>query len=164
MTLRPGVQLFMASASAFTLDRITKAWAEQALELQVPRSVVGDALQLTLGYNTGIAFGVFADGDWLLLLISGVAILALTLWSIKTVRMGSHPSPAWALGLILGGAIANFIDRVPDARVTDFLDAGIGTSRWPTFNFADSAIVVGVAALLLTSVIGTRSPTREQIA
>ena len=164
MTVTPGVQLFVAGAAAFALDRATKVWAEHALLPHAPQAVVGDTFRLTLGYNTGVAFGVFADGGWLLLLVTGAVILGLTFWLIRTARAGSYPSPAWALGLILGGAIANFVDRVSDGRVTDFLDAGIGTSRWPAFNLADSAIVLGVGVLLLISVLGDRSPATEHTA
>jgi signal peptidase II len=57
----------------------------------------------------------------------------------------------------LGGAIANFADRLIDGRVTDFLDVGVGAARWPTFNLADSFIIVGMAWLLLIS-YGQRRP------
>ena len=55
----------------------------------------------------------------------------------------------WPLGLILGGAIGNFVDRLPDGLVTDFLDFGVGTLRWPTFNLADTFLILGVALVAL---------------
>jgi len=74
------------------------------------------------------------------------------IWLVSTLRSGELPPTAAApIGLILGGAIANFADRLPDGRVTDFLDAGFGTTRFPTFNAADTFIVLGVALLLLVS-------------
>ena len=63
--------------------------------------------------------------------------------------------------MILGGAIANFVDRLSDGRVTDFLDFGLGAARWPTFNLADSFIIVG-AALLLWSILSIKPLDQEQ--
>jgi signal peptidase II len=82
--------------------------------------------------------------------VSGIIIAGLGAWVMHALRAGRlAPAASWPIGLILGGAIANFGDRLPDGRVTDFLDVGVGATRWPTFNLADSFIVLGVAALAL---------------
>lgn len=75
----------------------------------------------------------------------------LLLWLVRTARAKALPPAAWSAGLVLGGALANAVDRWPDGRVTDFLDVGLGAARWPAFNLADAAIVVGDALLTLTA-------------
>ena len=135
---------------ALVLDGLTKTWAEQALVLYQPVPVIGEIFRLTLGYNSGVAFGLFAQGGILPLVVTGVVIVGLVVWLVSALRGGEFPPVAGLpIGLILGGAIANFADRLPDGRVTDFLDVGVGASRWPTFNLADSFIVLGVVFLML---------------
>ena len=132
------------------LDGLTKTWAEEALVLYQPVPVIGETFRLTLGYNSGVAFGLFANGGILPLVVTGVVIVGLVVWLASALRGGEFPPAAGLpIGLILGGAIANFADRLPDGRVTDFLDLGLGASRWPTFNLADSFIVLGVSLLML---------------
>lgn len=139
---------------ALLVDSITKVWAEQVLRPHEPMPVLGEFFRLTLSYNTGVAFGLFANGGRWPLIITGFIIAGLVIFFLKGLLAGELPRlAAWPIGLILGGAIANFVDRLPDGQVTDFLDVGLGAARWPTFNLADSFIVVGVAILLWTSLI-----------
>lgn len=150
---------------ALALDALSKMWAEQALRQHQPVPVLGEFFRLTLGYNTGVAFGMFANGGSGPLIITGVVIAGLVVWFSRSLQNGQFPQPAgWPIGLILGGAIANFVDRFGDGHVTDFLDVGLGTSRWPTFNLADSFILVGIGWLLLIgySSGGDRSSTQTQ--
>lgn len=136
---------------ALVLDGLTKRWAEQALMFRIPRAVWGQYFQLTLDYNTGVAFGLLANGGEWLLALTSLLIGGLVIWLGNALRTGQLPAvAAWPAGMILGGAIANFVDRLADSRVTDFLDVGIGSSRFPTFNIADSCIVVGVGFLMVT--------------
>jgi signal peptidase II len=143
------LRLVVAMLIAVALDVVTKFRAEQVLSYQVPVPVIGQYVQLTLGYNTGVAFGLLANsGAWLLALTS-LIIAGLMVWLLISLRTGQLPAPAaWPAGMILGGAIANLVDRAVDGRVTDFLDVGLGALRWPTFNLADSCIMVSVAWLL----------------
>jgi signal peptidase II len=135
------------------LDWLTKSWAERALRLHEPVPLLGEFFQLTLSYNTGAAFGVFAGSGLFLLLVSGV-IIAVLLVSLARILRSEAPVPTlWPVGLMLGGAIANFLDRLPDGRVTDFLDVGLGALRWPTFKLADSFIVLGTTALMLVYLV-----------
>lgn len=144
------VQLLLAMLIAFGLDWLTKAWAEQTLELYQPVPVIGELFRFTLGYNTGVAFGLFANGGSWPLVVTGLVIFGLLIWFVRALRLQQLPAvAAWPIGLLLGGAVANFGDRFPDGRVTDFLDAGIGATRWPTFNLADSFILIGLGLLLL---------------
>ena len=145
------------------VDWLTKSWAERTLPLNVPTPVIGQFLRLTLGYNTGVAFGMFANGGIGPLLVTGLIIVGLAVWFVHALRASEIPPvAAWPIGLILGGAIANFVDRFSDGRVTDFLDVGLNAARWPTFNLADSFIVVGVAVLLWISLMSRHLGTDQQ--
>lgn len=130
-------------------DLLTKRWAERTLTPFEPVLVLGDTLRWTLGYNTGVAFGVFDNGGPLVLLLTSLVIIGLVIWLGSLLRGGAFPLMAWPAVVILGGALANLIDRFPDGRVTDFVDVGIGAARWPTFNLADSWISVGMLVLFL---------------
>lgn len=145
-------KLLLALVVVFVLDGITKIWAEQTLELYEPVPVWGEYFRFTLGYNTGVAFGLFANGGIWPLVVTGIIIVLITFWFVKGLLSGHFSGyTAWPIGLLLGGAIGNFVDRLIDGRVTDFLDVGIGSARWPTFNLADSFILIGVGILMLLS-------------
>ncbi len=146
------LSLLLMMLLALLTDGASKTWAEQRLDLYQPMPVLGDLFRLTLGYNTGVAFGMFANGGVGPLVLTGIIIVGMVIWLVSTLRSGELPHTAAApIGLILGGAIANFADRLPDGRVTDFLDAGFGSTRFPTFNLADTFIVIGVIFILWLS-------------
>lgn len=151
---------FIALLVALSVDGVSKVWAERALIPHQPVPVIGELFRFTLGYNTGVAFGMFADGGPWPLIITGIVILGLIIWFVMTALRGQVPPLAgWGIGLLIGGAIGNFVDRYLDARVTDFLDVGIGAARWPTFNLADSFILIGLALLLLMEIRGSPKKT-----
>lgn len=153
-------RLLLAFIIAFSLDAMTKTWAEQTLTLYQPMPVLGELLRFTLGFNTGITFGLFANSGFAPLIVTGVIIFGMIIWILLAVHRGEFSGTAvYLLGLILGGAIGNFVDRLPDMRVTDFLDMGIGTVRWYTFNVADIFIVFGALFLLLVTL--TEKPQLE---
>lgn len=135
------------------LDGMTKVWAERALGLSTPLPLAGNLFRLTLGYNTGVAFGALTNAGPGVLVLTGVIILGMLAVLGRELRAGTaRPRTTWPLGLVLGGALANFADRLPDGRVTDFLDIGLGTTRWPSFNLADAAITLGVGILVCISI------------
>jgi len=143
-------RLFSALLFALILDGLTKFWAERSLDLYQPVPIAGDLFRFTLGHNTGVAFGLFANGGLWPLVLTGVIIMMLLLWFARALYSGQFSTwAAWPIGLLLGGAIGNFADRLLDGKVTDFLDVGIGPARWPTFNLADSFILLGVGLLML---------------
>ncbi len=153
----PVIQAGAALALAWSVDAVSKAWAERALNFGQPVPITGQYLRLTLNYNTGVAFGLFANGGPWPAVLTGVIIFGMVIWLAKLLRSGElPPQTAWPVGLFLGGAVANFADRLPDGRVTDFLDVGVNAARWPTFNLADSFIVLGVAALVLMTLTEQR--------
>lgn len=141
----PTARLFWWSLGLIVLtDVVTKALAHSLLVRHRSLSLFGDALQLTLAYNPGAAFGLHLGSysRWIFLIIAAVALVVL--WRMyRDTSAGDRPR-ALALGLISGGALANLLNRVWSARgVVDFIDIGIGELRWPTFNVADIAISVG---------------------
>ncbi len=150
--MKPIYRALVPLLIVLSLDWMTKTWVEQILIPFQPVPLAGQFFRLTLGYNTGVAFGMFANGGVGPLVVTGLIIVGLVIWLVSTLHSGELPHTAAApIGLILGGAIANFADRLPDGRVTDFLDAGFGSTRFPTFNLADTFIVIGVIFILWLS-------------
>jgi signal peptidase II len=145
-------RLFWGTAAAVVaVDFVTKLIAEALLARRLPLRVVGDFIQLRLVYNEGAAFGLHL-GDNSRWIFFGLAIIALFVLGslVRNTRPGDH-FRLLALALVCGGAVGNLIDRVRSAQgVVDFVDIGIGTWRWPTFNVADSAITIGAIALGLS--------------
>jgi signal peptidase II len=108
---------------------------------------------LTLTYNRGISFGLFNGGAGFNAAVFSIAAAAIVAVLIVWLRRASSPFLAVAIGLIIGGAVGNVIDRLRLGAVVDFLDFHVGALHWPAFNVADSAICIGVAAILLDGFI-----------
>ena len=138
----------MVVGAVVSLDAVTKTWANGSLPLAEPRPVLGDLARLRLGFNSGVAFGLLQDDGGLVTAAGLVASVGLAVWLVRlTLNLAPRPHlVGW--GLVLGGALANLLDRLPDGRVTDLFDLGLGSTRWPTFNLADASIVLGVLLLL----------------
>ena len=147
--------------SMLIADTLAKGWAERSLRHAVPEPVLDTLVQWRLGYNTGIAFGLFATGGPAWLVVSGLIIAGLSAWFIRLLASPSPRVTALALALMLGGALANFLDRWQDGQVTDYLDLGLGGTRWPTFNLADAALTVGASLLVVTALHGERALERS---
>jgi signal peptidase II len=133
------------------LDLVTKLIAVRALPPYLGVPLVGDAFQLRLVYNSGAAFGlnVGDNSRWVFMGLSIAAIVVLVSM-LRATRPGDWLR-LYALAAICAGALGNLIDRVRSARgVVDFLDVGVGTVRWPTFNVADMAVTCGAVALALS--------------
>ena len=144
---------------AFLLDFVAKWVAEQTLTLAHPVPMLGQWARLTLSYNSGVAFSVLAtSGSLLVVGMTGVITAGLLVWSLCQFRRGHLPrAVAWPLGLILGSALGNLVDRLPDWRVTHMVDLGVGAARFATFNLADTCITVGVCWLLLVLLLRPQS-------
>lgn len=133
------------------LDQLTKAWIISGLSLQevgrIP--VLPPILNFSWVENTGVSFGLFGGGEarWGLTIFSIVVSAGLAWWALKADRR----LLVTAIGLVMGGALGNVIDRVRFGYVVDFIDfSGTGVFPW-VFNVADSAITVGVVLLILDS-------------
>src|SRR5687768_11098495 len=138
LALVAGVAIFV-----FVLDRITKMWIEENIPLHEGRQVVGEYVRIVHTQNTGAAFGLLPERTTLLSVLSVVAVLAI-LYYYRQIASNS-PLIAATLGMQLGGAFGNLVDRVRQGYVVDFVDVGIpGGWRFWAFNVADSSIVVGI--------------------
>ena len=139
---RGGLLLWAIAGTVLLVDRLTKRWAEHALTQ--PRDLIDGVLTLRFTTNSG---GAFSLGDRAPLLFAFAAIVVCG--AIVATSFRARPTVhAVALGLILGGATGNLLDRVMrgsglSGRVIDFIDLHV----WPVFNVADAAIVVGAALL-----------------
>jgi len=131
------------------LDVVTKAIAVRALVPQrEPHAVLGEAVRFTLVYNPGAAFGLNlgSQSRWIFTALTVIALVIL--WRLYRFTLRGDYTRVLALGLVCGGALGNLIDRLrSDLGVVDFLDVGMGTMRWPTFNVADMAVSVGAIML-----------------
>jgi signal peptidase II len=146
-------RLFWPLAATIVLaDCASKRAIEASLTPGQPISVLGDFVRFTLGYNTGIAFGIpFGVGARPLLILFTLIACAGIIWIYRTTD-AKQKLQIGALGLIMGGAIGNLLDRLRSASgVVDFIDVGMGATRFWTFNIADSAITVGAILLVLSS-------------
>ncbi|HJU31665.1 MAG TPA: signal peptidase II [Hyphomicrobiaceae bacterium] len=142
-------------------DVASKGAAQSALEPGAAVAIVGNVLQLRLGFNSGVAFGMLANSGDLVVWLTALIGIALTVWLVRLFRSGAGWRRTLPLGLIIGGAFGNVLDRLPDGLVTDFIDTGLGAMRWPSFNIADSAIVVGVLALIVFGQEGPKAREAE---
>jgi signal peptidase II len=149
MSGRPNWPVFLGLAAAVVVvDQLSKAWIVAILPPGASLSIVGDLLRLVHGQNSGALFGLFRDNA---LLFGLVSILVVGLIVMYHGRSGRSPYLSVTLGFLLGGALGNMIDRLRIGYVIDFVDAGIGTLRFYTFNVADSAISLAVLLLLLVA-------------
>jgi len=149
---RPAANLYARAltlaALIIVLDQASK-WLILQVVMQPPRVIeVTGFFNLVLTFNTGVSFGLLDNdspwGPWLLSGLAVAIVIGLLIW----LRQQSHLLPALAIGLIVGGALGNVIDRMHQPGVVDFLDFHLSGWHWPAFNVADSAITVGVALLL----------------
>lgn len=143
--------VLVVSAFAAGLDQASK-WLMLAVVLDPPRVIeLAPFLNLRLGFNTGISFGMFRDTleRWpeALGLFKFLVGLGLIIWA----ALSRHRLERIGLALIAGGAFGNAIDRWRQGAVTDFIDLHWGGWHWPTFNGADIAITLGVVLMLLAS-------------
>ncbi|MFL5757846.1 MAG: signal peptidase II [Chloroflexota bacterium] len=148
---RPRWALFIALAAVVVvLDQVTKALLVGALAPGERVAVVGDLLRLVHSQNSGALFGLFRDRAILFAAVS-IVVLALIVW--YEGKAGNGIVTTVALGLLLGGAIGNLIDRLARGYVVDFVDAGIGGIRWYTFNVADAAISTAIVLLVAIALV-----------
>jgi signal peptidase II len=133
------------------IDIVTKAIAVRALSpARVPHDFIGDWLRFTLVYNPGAAFGLHVGeySRWVFMALTIGALLILGRLYIAAAP--SERARVTALAMVCGGAIGNLIDRIRSPLgVVDFLDVGVGDTRWPTFNVADIAVSLGAFVLAI---------------
>ena len=141
----------MLGGMVMLADQASKWLIQQMLVRGEAREIIPGFFRLNHTRNPGAAFGIFSDFDspWVSIFLSAFAAVALVL--VLTLLWRNHNShlAAFGLALILGGAGGNLIDRLQAGSVVDFLEFHVGQYYWPTFNLADSAIVIGASALII---------------
>jgi signal peptidase II len=151
-----------AAIVVLAADQVSKWWVLDVIHLpEVGQIVLFPVLNLTMVWNRGVTFGLLNGfGQWGSVALAGLAlavVAALGVW----LRRAESPLVAAALGAIAGGAISNVIDRVRFGAVVDFIHAHVGAWSWYVFNLADAAIVCGVAALVLESLLPRAGKSRS---
>ena len=156
LRLRPGI---VAALAVLALDQATKLWLLFVFDIARRGAVqVTSFFDLVLAWNVGISFGWFQNDSQTaqiaLMAVKAVAVIVLAIWMTRSRTLLATT----ALGLIIGGAIGNAIDRFAYGAVVDFalfhVEIGGKPFNWYVFNLADVAIVAGVAALLYDSFLG----------
>ena len=153
-------QAMLLLAATVVVDQAVK----QLLQLYLRDAQGGDRIvtvidgffRLVTVWNRGVSFGLMS-GDralppWILSGIAVAVCIGLFIW----LRRTDQTLTGWGIGLVMGGAIGNVIDRARWGAVFDFADFHVGQWHWPAFNVADSAIVVGVGLMLLDSILGEK--------
>jgi signal peptidase II len=128
-------------------DQVTKALVVANLEHREVVPILGDVVRLWHVRNTGAAFSLLPGATWIFIPVTVVA-LGMVAWFHRSFR-GRAVWIHVVLGAVLGGTLGNLVDRVRLGYVVDWVDVGIGSLRWPTFNVADPAVVIGILILVL---------------
>ena len=141
---------FLLIILVIVVDQFVKHLIMHHLYVEQPLRVL-PFFNLILRYNQGAAFSFLSQaGGWQVLFLSAISVIVILVLSVWLLRL-SYPN-AWtacALSLVIGGSAGNLIDRIRFSMVIDFFDFHIGNWHYATFNMADSAIVIGIAMLLL---------------
>ena len=148
------LKIYFPTIIAVLADQLSKIWVKNNFSLWESREIVGSFIKISHVKNTGIAFGI-SVGEF------GIEVTILSLLATLFIaylhwqERFNHPLIVTGLALILGGAIGNLIDRSTIfftehyTGVVDFIDVGIGSNRWYTFNIADSAVTIGIILYLI---------------
>ena len=150
--------LLLTGMAILVADQVTKALVVAHVTLGERVQVLGDLVQVVHAQNRGAAFSLFQGGS-----IFFLAVSILSLGMVAYFHRSLRARPWWVhlvIGLVLGGTLGNFVDRLRLGYVTDWLSVGIGDLRWPTFNVADSSIVVGIGTLVLYLLV--TNPDRQE--
>jgi signal peptidase II len=156
---------YLIALLILVIDQITKWIARASLANSSAFEIIPGYLRFAYASNTGVAFGLFHDVDsaWKPYLLGALAIVAIVVIYIY----GKRTSPDrnllhWALAITMGGILGNFVDRIFNGYVVDFIEFHVHEAfYWPTFNVADSAITIGIALLLIDSV---KNPAPSEVA
>jgi signal peptidase II len=150
----------------YPLDQLTKHWINTTVRYGDRIEVIPGLFDITHARNAGGAFSFFADGPFeqRMIFFVGTTIFAIVLLLIFFQKLRSDEAlSATALGVVLGGALGNLTDRLRFGEVVDFLDVHLfGGYTWPTFNVADSAIVIGVILLVIEVYMAEEGEEEEE--
>ena len=150
------------------LDQLSKIWIKNNFSLWESREILGSFIKFSHVKNPGLAFGI-PIGDWGILITILSFVATLFIIYIHWKERFNHPLIVSGLSLILGGAIGNLIDRSAILfaeryeGVVDFIDVGIGSMRWYTFNIADSAVTIGILLYFLHTLFTHKPELVERV-
>lgn len=154
-SLAPGLGLLLGAIWAAG-DLVSKSAVEAWLMTRPgAQQTLAPYLDLTLSHNRGVTFGLFnaaGTSSLLILGLTGAIAAVLAVLILRSRRL----VPTLCLGLVLGGAIGNIVDRARDGAVTDFLDFHLAGAHWPAFNMADVGVVVGLASFVISDLASAR--------
>jgi signal peptidase II len=143
---------FLIAGLVLLLDQATKAIVVERFTASTAIPMIPGFFRLVLVENTGMAFGLLDDSPsalvFAVLTLVSAAVLGFVVYLIWTSQFPSAAG-SYGLAVILGGAAGNVLDRLVRGKVIDFLDFYVGSTHWPAFNVADTAIVVGAGLLLV---------------
>ena len=159
--------LFLGVAGLVVLlDQLSKTWVDTTFELASrripagqpggPTEVVGELARIAKTYNDGAIFGLFDAAAPVLAVVTVFVVIGIG-WYAWRHGAAMRPLVTIGLALLLGGAIGNLIDRFRFGHVIDFVDLGIGTSRWYAFNVSDAAVTIGILVLFAAALLGDRA-------
>lgn len=157
------MKYYIYALIVFLLDQATKWVIVQKIPLGEERSVIGEFFVITSHRNRGAAFGILQNQRWFFIIVTLVVVIGILWYIRRTIREGKGLL-SFALSLLLGGALGNFLDRALFGEVVDFLQFTFDFSLfgkaiyyiYPIFNLADSAIVIGVILIFLDSILTAR--------
>ncbi len=147
--------LFVIAALVLVFDQGSKAIIRYFIPVDISIPLVPGILHITHVRNAGAAFSLFPNQRLVFLIVSIAVIISIVYYYWRAGNVDRKLTIA--LGLMLGGASGNLIDRLVSGRVTDFIDFRV----WPIFNIADSAIDIGVALLIIIMLIGARKESAQ---
>jgi signal peptidase II len=159
--------LFLGIAGIVVLlDQVSKTWVDSSFEIASrsvpagqpggPTEVIGELVRIAKTYNDGAIFGLFDAAAPILAIVTLFVVVGIAFYEWRFAA-GMGPLVTIGLSLLLGGAIGNLIDRFRFGHVIDFVDTGIGASRWYAFNVSDAAVTLGIITLFAAALLGDRA-------
>ncbi|AIQ19857.1 hypothetical protein H70357_26485 [Paenibacillus sp. FSL H7-0357] len=146
---------YLIALIVFLIDQGTKYVIATRLELGEQIPVINDFFIITSHRNSGAAFGILEGQQWFFFIVTVVVVVGIV-WYMNKAKASRKLLPT-ALALVLGGAIGNFLDRMLNGEVVDFLMFNFGSYTFPIFNVADSCIVIGVGLIILDTLLDMKS-------
>ena len=163
---------WVVAAAIVVVDQVAKRWVDASYGLSkpyagaagpivAPTPIIGDLVRISKTYNDGALFGMFSSTATVFA-IGSLVVVGFIVWYETTQGHRGHWLLTVALTLLMGGAVGNLIDRLRQGYVVDFVDMGIGASRWYTSNLADGCISLSIVLLLVLSLLGDRLGGAEE--
>lgn len=144
--------MLIVSILIVILDQVTKFFAVKYLKGNLPKSVIGEFFQLAYVENRGAAFGILQDKKIFFVIIS-LLVVSILVWMIIKHSGEMDIFTRISMVMLLGGTIGNFIDRIRQGYVVDFLSFNFGDYSFPVFNVADICIVIGTILLMIMIIL-----------